>query len=215
MSDEGIRPAAGDHVGGGSAIAYPLRLSFKIIALANQATMTDARGASVLYTRQKLLKFKEHVEVFTDTSQAQKLADIHADRVIDWSARYTATDDRGRALGALGRRGWRSLWRAHYEVFAPDGDAPTFSIREENPVAKVFDSILGEIPVLGFFTGYAFHPRYVATRADGTPAMRMTKQPAMFEGVFEIERLADLSPREEVNLLLSFLMMVMLERARG
>src|SRR5690606_32255046 len=38
-------------------LQYPLTLSFKILALASQATVTDAGGRTVLHTRQKLFKF--------------------------------------------------------------------------------------------------------------------------------------------------------------
>jgi len=45
--------------------------------------------------------------------------------------------------------------------------------------------------------------------------MRLTKQAAFFEGRFQIDKLTDLTPREELNLFLSFLMLVLLERRRG
>ena len=196
-------------------LQYPLRLSFKILALASQATMTDASGRTVLYTKQKLLKFREHVEIFTDSTRNTRLADIRANKVIDWSARYFATDADGREIGSVGRRGWRSMWRAHYEAFNPGDNTPDFSIREENAGAKVADAFLSQIPILGMLSGYLFHPRYLATRADGAPAMRLTKEAAFFEGRFRIEKLGDLSPREEMNLLLSYLMLVLLERRRG
>ena len=196
-------------------IQYPLTLSFKIVALASQATVTDASGRTVLYTKQKLLKFREHVEIWTDRNRATRLAEIRANKVIDWSARYFATDAGDRDLGSVGRRGWRSLWRAHYEVFNPGDDTPDFSIREENAGAKVIDSFFGEIPIIGMFSGYLFHPRYLASRADGSPAMRLSKQPAFWEGRFRIDKLAELTPRQELNLFLSFLMLVLLERRRG
>lgn len=196
-------------------LQYPLTLSFKILALASQATVTDAAGRVVLYTRQKIFKFREHVEIFTDATQGTRLADIKANKVIDWSARYFSTDAKGVDIGSVGRRGWRSLWRAHYETFNPGDNIPDFSLREENAGAKVMDSLLGEVPILGMLTGYFFHPRYLASRSDGRPAMRLTKLPAFFEGRFQIEKLGDLTPREELNLFLSFLMLVLLERRRG
>lgn len=196
-------------------LQYPLNLSFKILALASQATMTDAAGRTVLYTRQKLLKFKEHVEIWTDPSQSTRLADIRANQVIDWSARYQFTDTRGGAIGSVGRRGWRSLWKAHYESFNPGDTTPDFSIQEENPWSKVLDSVLTEIPIVGMFSGYFCHPSYLATRINGTPVMKLTKEPAFFEGKFRIEKTGELSPREELNLLLSFLMLLLLERRRG
>ena len=197
------------------SLQYPLQLSFKLISLVNQVFVVDAAGNPVLYTRQKMFKLREHVEIFTDRTRETRLADIRADKVLDWSARYFATEASGGAIGSVGRRGWRSIWRAHYEVFNPADESPGFSIREESPMIKVADSVIGGIPILGFFSGYFLHPSFLASRADGSPAMRVTKQPAFFEGKFEIEKLADLSPREELNLVLSFMMLVLLERERG
>jgi hypothetical protein len=196
-------------------IQYPLTLSFKILALASQATVTDANGRVVLHTKQKLFKFREHVEIWTDRSRATRLADIKANKVIDWSARYFSTDAQGQAIGSVGRRGWRSIWKAHYEVFNPGDQTPDFSIQEGNAWIKVADSVVSEIPLIGMLSGYFFHPSYLATRHDGAPAMRLTKQLAFWEGRFRIEKLSDLTAREELNLFLSFLMLVLLERRRG
>lgn len=196
-------------------IQYPLTLSFKILALASRATVTDATGRTVLYTKQKLFKFREHVEIWTDQSQGTRLAEIKANKVIDWSARYFSTDAQGVEIGSVGRRGWRSIWKAHYETFNPGDNVPDFSIQEENVWTKVADSFFSEIPIVGMFSGYLFHPSFLATRADGAPAMRMTKQPAFWEGRFQIEKLSEMTPREELNLFLSFMMLVLLERRRG
>ena len=196
-------------------LQYPLTLSFKVLALASQATVTDAAGRTVLYTKQKMFKFREHVEIWTDKSQGTRLAEIKANKVIDWSARYFSTDANGGEIGSVGRRGWRSMWKAHYETFNPGDNVPDFTIQEESAWVKVLDGLLGEIPILGMFTGYFFHPSYLATRANGTPAMRITKQPAFFEGRFQIEKLGDMTAREELNLFLSFMMLILLERRRG
>ena len=192
-------------------IEYPLTLSFKILALASQATVTDARGRTDLYTKQKLFKFREHVEIWTDQTQGTRLAEIKANKVIDWSARYSSTDAWGGEIGSVGRKGWRSIWKAHYETFNPGDGVADFSIREENPWVKVMDSILGDLPIIGMLSGYFFHPSYLASRADGSAAMRLTKQAAFWEGRFKIEKLGGMSAREELNLFLSFLMLVMLE----
>ena len=196
-------------------LQYPLNLSFKIISLASQATVTDANGMTVLYTKQKMFKLREHVEIYTDKSKATLLAEIRANKVIDWSARYDSVDADGVPLGAVGRKGWRSIFRSHYEVFNPGEESPDFSIREENPVAKVFDGLLGGIPIVGMATGYLFHPKYLAARASGDAVMRLEKRPAMWEGKFSVERLGEVTAREELNLILSFLMMILLERKRG
>jgi len=142
------------------------------------------------------------------------LCTISADRIIDWSARYSFTDPTGQIFGKMGRRGMKSIWSAHYDVFDPEGK-PTHSIREENPWSKVGDSLLGGIPVIGLASSYLFHPQYLATRAGGNPVMRLTKQPAFFEGRFKLEKLAEMTPTEEFNILMSYMMLLLLERQRG
>ncbi len=194
---------------------YPLSFRFKLLALSPQIYVSDASGNEVCYVKQKLFRLREKVEVHTDSSRQQLLCTIEADRIIDWSAKYTFRDVSGRELGAVGRRGLRSIWSAHYDVFAPGSSAPHFSIREENPFVKLIDGFISEIPIIGFLSSYLFHPKYLASRTDGTPVMRLTKKPAFFEGRFQLEKIGDASEGEETAIMLGFLMMNLLERSRG
>ncbi len=196
-------------------LTYPLSFRFKILALAPQIYVTDATGRQVCYVKQKMLRLREKVEVYTDDTRTSLLATIEADRILDWSARYTFRDPQGQELGAVGRRGMKSLWSAHYEVFAPGSREPSFTVREENPVAKLLDGFISEIPVLGMFSGYMFHPRYLASRANATPVQRLTKQNAFFEGRFELTEAGETTEHEKTALILTFLMMNLLERSRG
>ena len=192
---------------------FPLDLSFKKIALSPQVKVTDAAGQVVLYTKQKAFKLKEAVNVFADVEQTRPLYTINADRVLDFNAKYNIADAAGRPLGAIARKGRKSLWRAQYEVV--DGGGQPLTIREENGWVKVGDALFGEIPILGIFSGYVFNPSYVLTDAAGAPLMRLAKQPAFMEGRFRIEKLAEMSETDETRAVLSFLMMVLLERRRG
>ena len=194
---------------------YPLHFRFKLLALAPQIFVEDSGRQTVCYVKQKLFKLKEKVSVFRNDAMNDLVATIEADRIIDWSAKYTFKDAQGNVLGSVGRRGMKSIWRAHYEVFPPTGGAAAFTIREENPMAKILDSFLGEIPVVGMFSGYFIHPKYLATRADGTPVMRLTKQASFLERRFTIELLAPAEEGEQAALMMSYLMMILLERARG
>lgn len=194
---------------------YPLKLSFKIVAIAPQIYVGDAQGSPVCYVKQKLFKLKEDIIVFSDASKSRQIANIKSNKILDWSARYFFTDSQGADIGSIGRRGFKSIWRASYDVFNPGDESPDFSIHEENPWTKVLDSILGDIPILGFLSSYFLHPSYIATRPNGTPVMRVQKQPAFFEGKFKIEKITDLQPQEELNLIYSFLMLLLLERDRG
>ncbi len=195
---------------------YPLTFRFKLIALAPQIYVTDATGKTICYVKQKLLRFREKVEVFSDDTRQHLLATIEADRIIDWSARYTFKSADGEVLGSVGRRGMRSLWKAHYDVFAPGAQSPTFAIQEENAWTKFLDGLVSGIPVVGMFAGYMLHPSYHATRVvGGELVLRLTKQAAFFEGIFKLEPICEATEEEQMALMLSFLMMNLLERARG
>lgn len=157
---------------------------------------------------------KEEVTVFTDQQQNRPLYKINADRVIDWSARYHFTDLNRMELGSVKREGMRSLWKAHYQIY--DGPNPSMTIREANPFTKVMDGLFGEIPVLGMFSGYLFHPQYnVTNNHDGRVVMQLRKQPSLFESKFIIEKENGLQDKQESTVLLSLLMMLLLERNRG
>ena len=192
---------------------YPLKMQFKVLALATQVQISDAGGAPVMYVRQKLLKLKEHVEVFRDDSRQQRLFNIHADRMLDFSANYSFTSADGVPWGAVRRRGIRSLWRAHYEVF--QDDQVDMMIQEDKPWKKVVESVLGQIPVLGGFIYYLLNPSYTVARPDGTPVMRVVKKPSFFERRFIIEKLTEIPADDELRALLALLMMAILEQDRG
>lgn len=193
---------------------YPLQLSFKLLAIASQIYVRDANGNLLGYVKQKLFKFKEDINVFADEAQTQHLYNIKADRVLDFSAKYNFTASNGQPLGSIKRKGMRSILKANYEVY-DERDQQVYQIHEENAWIKVIDSLLGEVPVLGMFSGYLFNPAYVVERMDGSLVARLAKQPAFFEGVFQLEPKSQIAPEEEARVLLAVLTMTLLERARG
>ena len=195
-------------------LQFPLSLSFKIIALAPQISVTDAAGQLIGYVRQKLFKLKESVTIFADREQTRPVYQIAADRVLDISAQYHIEDTSGAPVGVLKRRGMRSIWRAHYEIHR--GGQPLLEIREENPWSKVADSVFGELPLIGMVSGYLFHPAYrVSYTGTEAPLLRAVKQPAFWEGRYAIERVGSGGPEDERLAVLCILMMILLERRRG
>ncbi|HEV7375539.1 MAG TPA: hypothetical protein VGN95_12525 [Pyrinomonadaceae bacterium] len=192
---------------------YPLQLSFKLLALTRQVSVTDAQGNLIFYVKQKAFKLKDAVTVFADAEQTRPLYNINADKMMDFSARFHFTDQNGQQLGSVKRQGMKSIWKARYDIL--DGENPVMMIAEENPWTKVFDALLGELPIVGMFTGYLFNPSYQVTHTNGAVLMRLIKKPAFFESKFIVEKHAELPPAEETRAVLSLLMMIMLERRRG
>ncbi len=193
---------------------YPLQLSFKLLAIASQIYIRDANGQLLGYVKQKLFKFKEDINVFADEGQTLHLYNIKADRVIDFSAKYNFTAANGQPLGSIKRKGMRSILKANYEVY-DERDQQVYQIHEENAWVKVIDALVGELPLIGMFSGYLFNPAYIVERMDGSPVARLAKQPAFFEGIFQLEPKSQIATEEEARVLLAVLTMTLLERARG
>ena len=193
---------------------YPVDFTFKLLAIASQIYIRDANGTLLGYVKQKLFKLKEDINIFADEQQTVHLFNIKADRVLDFSAKYNFTDASGRPLGSIKRKGMRSIFKASYEIY-DEQDLQVMKINEENGWIKVIDSLIGEVPVVGMFTGYLFNTSYIVARLDEQPIARLAKQPAFFEGKFRMTKLGDVDATEETRVLLSLLAMTLLERVRG
>jgi hypothetical protein len=196
---------------------YPLHITFKIWTLSpNRVSVTDNEGKLLFVMRQKAFRLKEAIIVYGDEQLSKPLYEIRADRIIDFSARYNFSDTKGTDLGGVKRQGMRSLWSAKYDIF--DRLAATTSmmtIQEDDPWIKVLDALFSEIPIVGLFTGYVFNPTYTLARAGGMNVMKLSKIPGFLSRNFTIQKVDQLDEQEELQAILSILMMIFLERRRG
>lgn len=194
---------------------YPLDFKFKITTLASDFNITDKNGNYVAYVRQKMFKLKEDVIVFNDESKSQELFRIQANKWIDFNASYSLNDliDK-KNFGRLARKGMRSLWKSTYNIL-DSNDQPKFTVAEDNAWTKFFDGMVSEIPIIGMFTGYFLNPAYTVRDVDGKEYFKLKKMPSFFGRRFQLDRLIDIDDEDESLVVLSLLMMVLLERARG
>lgn len=194
---------------------YPLDFKFKITTLSSDFNITDRNGNYVAYVRQKMFKLKEDVIVFNDETKSQELFRIKANQWIDFNASYAITDlQSGKIFGNLSRRGMRSLWKSQYDI-ADKTSATKYQINEDNGWIKVLDGIIGEIPVVGMLTGYFLNPSYTVKDNAGKEYFKLKKMPSLFGRKFQLDRIIDINDEDESLVVLSFLMMVLLERERG
>lgn len=195
---------------------FPLTVTFKVVSLTSQVTVTDATGTVLFFVRQKRFRLREKVEIFSDDSRQRLVASLEADRILDFSPEYALRDPAGVQIGAIKRNGGRSLWRADYDIAM--GGQQVAKVSEVNPWTKFLDGLFGEIPVVGLLSGYLFHPAYKVDRVGGGPRLvTMTKQPALFESRLTVSA-EDLAGWQEYHCYhLAMLLMVtaLLERDRG
>ena len=89
----------------------------KVLAIAPKYEFYDERGGLLLYCQQKLFKLKEDIRVYADKSKQHEIMTIKARQIIDFSAAYDVVDTQQNVkVGALRRKGWKSLFRDSWEI---------------------------------------------------------------------------------------------------
>lgn len=190
-------------------LSYPLHISFKIMAFSPQITIIDGNGNTVFYIKQKAMALKENISVFTNEGMQTLTHTIKAEKFIDFTNTFTIRRSNGQLLGYIKRKGFKSLWNAHYQVHdAKDREAGL--IHEENPWIKLLDSFLSVIPLVSLW----INPVYLIAY-NGIQVLKMKKMPAFFEGKFILEKTGECDEITEELLVMSVILMVLLERTRG
>ncbi|GMN08886.1 hypothetical protein MTsPCn9_06580 [Croceitalea sp. MTPC9] len=193
---------------------FPISFDFNITTLSNDFTAKDANGKVIAYVRQKMFKLKEDIEVFSNETKTQVNYHIKADKWIDFSTAYSFTDSSDKELGKVARKGWASLWKANYDII-DQHQKPQYKIREENAWVKVADGLLGQIPILNFFTGYLFNPSYIVLDKQEQIVVRLKKEASFFGRKFQISQVKPTDADDDHRIMLSLMMLVLLERRRG
>jgi hypothetical protein len=188
---------------------FPLKLSFKILAISPQVKITDAAGQTVLYVREKVFTLKTDIKIYADEARTQQLYQVKADKILAINVPFSITTPEGRLVGKVVRPGMRSIWKATYQIF-DHNDVEVAVVHEENPWIKVADSLLSEIP----FVHMLFNPAYLVDH-NGQTVMYLKKQPSLIERQFTLEKRADLSDANEKLLVPAVMLAMMLERSRG
>lgn len=195
-------------------IRFPVTFEFKISTLANDFTAKDTGGNTIAYVRQKMFKLKEDISVFNNDTRSSLNYKIKADKWLDFSTAYSFYDHKNKEFGKVARKGWKSLWNAHYEII-DEHQKQQYVINEKNPWVKVLDSLLGEIPILSFFTGYLFNPTYLVKNNEGKTVVELTKLKSFFGKNFEVSKVGELDSDDDDRVMLALMMFVLLERRRG
>lgn len=195
-------------------IQFPVDFQFKITTLSNDFIAKDFSGKTIAYVRQKMFKLKEDIQVFGDESKSNVEYTIKADRWLDFSAAYSFFDKNNAPIGKIARKGWRSLWKAEYEIIDQHNKLQ-YKVNEENGMVKIFDSMLGQIPILSMMTGYFFNPSYLLTDIQGKPIVRMQKQASFWGRNFQLTKVGQIDADDDDRIMLGMMMMLLLERSRG
>jgi len=99
-------------------------------------------GELILFSKQKAFKLKEDIRVFADESMAAERLVIKARQIVDFSAAYDVVDpSEDRKIGALRRKGWKSLVRDSWE-FLDENDQAVAMVEEDNLILSLIRRFL-------------------------------------------------------------------------
>lgn len=193
---------------------FPLHLKFRVSTLANDFVMTDSEKNVLAYARQKIFSLKSDVVIYNNKKKEMELYRIKADKHIAINMPFTITSADGNAIGKVKRRGMKSIWRAKYDITNP-ADELQYTIKEKNAWTKFWDGVVGEIPIIGYFTGYILNPSYIVRDNQEHELYILKKRPSFFGRKFTIDKLTESSNNNQDLIILSLFMMLLIERSRG
>ncbi len=102
------------------------------IAMTGKFRIYDPSGKLVLFSQQKMFKLKEDIRVYADENRQNELLCIQARQVMDFSAAYDVIDSQEKVkVGALRRKGFKSIMRDEWEVLNPN-DQPFAKVHEDS-----------------------------------------------------------------------------------
>ncbi|MCQ3936333.1 MAG: hypothetical protein DPW18_04720 [Chloroflexi bacterium] len=119
-------------------------LKRQVFALTGKFRFYDPSGRLVMFSEQKMFRLREDIRVYADESKTQEVLMIKARQIIDFSAAFDVVDSAtGMKVGALRRRGLKSILRDEWEVLDV-GD---------NVIGLLFEDSMGMALLRRFLTG--------------------------------------------------------------
>ena len=129
----------------------------------------DNQEVMVGYSKQKALKLKEDIRVYSDESQSQGLLNIKARGILDfWSMSYDFIDpNTGEELGGIKRHGGKSILQYSFSIYDAN-EQPYGEVKEDSMMNSLIRKF---VP----FAKYAF-PQKFAFTCPGQPTINFTQK---------------------------------------
>lgn len=130
-----------------------LVLRRKVLVLAGaKFHIYDPAGNVVGFSHMKAFKLKEDIRIFADEAMTTQLLSIKARSIMDFGATYDVADAAtGQAVGALRRKGMKSMIRDEWVFLAP-GDREIGIIQEDSMALALVRRLLTNLVPQSFTT---------------------------------------------------------------
>jgi uncharacterized protein YxjI len=121
-------------------------LKRQVFALTGKLRFYAPDGALALFSEQKMFKLREDIRIFADEQKTQEVLHIKARQIIDFSAAYDVSDPlTGQKIGALRRRGLKSILRDEWEVLGQNDEVLGLLFEDNMTLALLRRLFLGSL----------------------------------------------------------------------
>ena len=119
-------------------------LKRQAIALTGKFRFYDPMGNLVMFSEQKMFRWREDIRVYADEAKTQEVLGIKARQIVDFSAAYDVVDTAlNQKVGALRRKGLRSLLRDEWEVLDENDNVKGLLFEDSMGLALLRRFLLG------------------------------------------------------------------------
>jgi uncharacterized protein YxjI len=121
-------------------------LKRQVFALTGKLRFYNPQGQLVLFSEQKMFKLKEDIRIFADEQKTQEVLSIKARQIVDFSAAYDVVDStNGEKVGALRRKGLKSILKDEWEVLDPSDKVIGLLFEDNMTLAMLRRLVLGSL----------------------------------------------------------------------
>ena len=181
------------------------RVRKKVLAIANQYWIEDGRGTQLGYSRQKIIRIKEDIRIFSDDSMTQEVFRIKQENIGDAWGTFDVIDSSTEAVvGKLRRKALKSGFFAdEYFILDP----------MDQQIGRVSERA-GRATMRRWMPGGGLVPEQVVVEFYGQEVAEIKQQFKVIGDVWEVDCTRLPAQFDRRTLLACMLMMGMVERDR-
>ena len=194
-------------VAGGQSLWYQnfYKIRKKVVAIANQYWIEDGRGTQLGYSRQKIIRIKEDIRIFSDDSMTREVFRIKQENIGDAWGTFDVIDSATEAVvGKLRRKALKSgLFADEYFILDP----------MNQQIGRISEPA-GRATMRRWMPGGGLVPEHVGVEFNGREVTQIKQQFKVIGDTWEVDCSGVPANFDRRTLLAAMLMMGMVERDR-
>lgn len=180
------------------------RVRKKVASIATKYFIEDQNGNMLGFTKQKMMKLKEDIRIYSDKKMKQELFQIRQTQIVDTWGSYAVIDTAsGQCVGNIKRLAGASLVASEYLLMDPQGQQ----------IGRVFEKA-GKGAMRRFIPGGGLIPQTVYLEFGGQVCGEIKQKFKIIGDIWEVDA-SCVPPNLDRRVLIgSMLMMSMIERKK-